>query len=416
MRRKLSLALVLTLTASCLGMGTSAHTVQAASTTEITGATKEITFSSSAMEVAEDMKAGWNLGNGLDAYDSTGGNEYAWGNPTITQDLINTVKSAGFNTIRVDVTYMNHIGNAPNYTIDRTWLNRVQQVVDYVMNADMYAIIDIHADANHDYSNGAWLHVDDTNQDAIKVKYQKVWEQIVSRFKDYGVHLIFESMNEIMEQGNYNAPNNASTYENINAYNQIFVNTVRNTGSNNANRFLLMPGYNTNIEFTAGNYGFKLPEDSATDKQMVSVHFYDPHDFCLNEGNDAIYGWGQSAIDSGDGAVSWHNETSVLNSMSLLEQSFTSKGIPVIVGEFGAVDKSFTNAKNSEYRRYFYEFVSKAVSDSGGVPICWDNGWIGNYGLALFDRTNNTIVQPDLVNAIMRGTSGTNYTIQQPTF
>lgn len=373
-----------------------------------------LSFEDSAMDVAADMRVGWNLGNGLDAYDSTGGNEHAWGNPTITQDLINIVKNAGFHTIRIGVTYMNHIGEGPDYTVDEAWLDRVQEVVDYVMDADMYAIIDIHADANHDYSNGAWLHGDDPDQDTVKEKFQKVWNQIAGRFKDYGAGLIFESMNEIMEYGNYGAPQNEETYDLINTYNQIFVNTVRATGSNNASRFLIVPGYNTNIEYTAGNYGFELPQDSAEDKLMVSVHYYDPYDFCLNEDNDAVYGWGENAIQSNDGAVSWHSESSTLASMELLKQKFTSQGIPVVVGEFGAVDKSFSNSKNDEYRRYFYEFVCKAVSDIGGVPICWDNGWTGNYGLALFDRTNNTVFKQNLIDAIMRGTSGDDYVIQQP--
>ena len=115
----------------------------------------------SAMDVAKDMKVGWNLGNSLDAYDSRGGNETAWGNPAVTQGLVRAVKNAGYRTIRIPVTYMNRIGPAPDYTIDASWLDRVRQVVDYAMNEGLYTIIDIHADGNHDTGNGAWLHVDD---------------------------------------------------------------------------------------------------------------------------------------------------------------------------------------------------------------------------------------------------------------
>ncbi|GAA6412029.1 glycoside hydrolase family 5 protein [Blautia coccoides] len=373
-----------------------------------------INFNSTAMEVANDMGAGWNLGNALDAYDSTGGNEQAWGNPIITEDFIATVKQAGFRTVRIPVTYMNHIGPAPEYQIDTNWLNRVNEVVNYVIDNDMYAVIDIHADANHDISNGAWLLVDSDNQTEIKAKFQKAWEQIADRFKTYDSRVIFESMNEIRENGNYSAPAYEETYSRINEYNQIFVDTIRSSGGQNDKRFLIVPGYNTNIDYTAGNYGFQLPMDTASNKLMVSVHYYDPYDFCLNEDNDAVYGWGQSAVDSNDGAVSWHVESNVQASMQLLQNKFTSKGIPVFVGEYGAADKSFAHAENEDYRRYFYEYVCKAIKDIGGVPCCWDNGWTGNYGFAIFNRTTNTVIHQDLVDAIMRATSGNNYSIQQP--
>lgn len=100
--------------------------------------------------------------------------------------------------------------------------------------------------------------------------------------------------------------------------------------------------------------------------------------------------------------------------MQQLKSTFTSKGIPVFVGEYGATDKSFAHAQNEKYRCYFYEYVCKAVKDIGGVPCCWDNGWTGNYGFALFDRKTNSIAHQDLIDAIMRGTSGENYTIKQP--
>lgn len=110
-------------------------------------------------------------------------------------------------------------------------------------------------------------------------------------------------MNKIRENGNYSAPANPDTYTRINEYNQIFVDTVRSSGGENNKRFLIVPGYNTNIEYTAGDYGFVLPNDTAEHKIMVSVHYYDPYDFCLNEDNDDIYGWGNSAVSSNDGAV-----------------------------------------------------------------------------------------------------------------
>lgn len=373
-------------------------------------------FDTPAIEVASDMGAGWNLGNALDAYNSTGGCETAWGNPVITKELIDTVKNAGFHTIRIPVTYMNHIGPAPDYKIDTNWLNRVNEVVDYAIADDLYTVIDIHSDANHDINNGAWLLVDSDNQNEIEVKFQKVWEQVADRFKMYDSKLVFESMNEIRENGNYSAPRNSDTYSRINRWNQIFVDTVRASGGNNRKRLLIVPGYNTNIEYTAGNYGFRLPSDSASNRLMVSVHYYDPYDFTLNEGNDAVYGWGSTAVTTGDGAVSYHTEANVHDSMNQLKATFCDHNIPVFVGEFGAVDKSFANSRNAEYRRYFYEYVCKSVRDIGGVPCCWDNGWTGNYGFALIDRTTNTVIHQDIVDAIIRACSGNETSVPSPTF
>lgn len=377
-------------------------------------AANQITFNSPAMDVAKDMKVGWNLGNGLDAYDSQGGNETAWGNPTITPSLIQKVKDAGFKTIRIPVTYMNRIGPAPDYTVDSAWLNRVQQVVDYVQNKGLYAIIDIHADANHDYIHGAWLHIDDPDQTIVRTKFKKVWEQIANKFKDYDQKLIFESMNEQRENGNYGEPKRPSTYDNINALNQICVDTVRATGSNNAKRFIIVPGYNTNIYYTAVYKGFKLPTDSAKDKLMVSAHYYDPYQFTLDEQADNIYAWGQSAVNAGNPHAVSADENSVQESMQQIKYAFISKGIPVIIGEFGAEDKSFINSSNKEYRRYFYEYVTKAICDAGALPICWDSGWTGKYGIALFNRNTNMPVHQELIDAIMRGSSGRDYAIAQP--
>jgi endoglucanase len=136
---------------------------------------------------------------------------------------------------------------------------------------------------------------------------------------------------------------------------------------------------------------------------MVSVHFYDPYDFTLNESNDTIYAWGQTAIDAGSAhAVTWHAESGVLTSMGYIEDAFTDNGIPVIFGEYGAVDKSFVDSSNSEYRRYYYEYVTKQsrrpeVSPSAGQRL--DR----NYGLALFNRNTNAVVQQDIIDGIMRG-------------
>ena len=156
-------------------------------------------------------------------------------------------------------------------------------------------MINIHGDG-YNTIDGSWLLCNGKNQTEIKKKYKKVWKQIAERFKNYDEHLLFESMNEEFD-GSYSEPNK-EYYQNINDYNQIFVDTVRKTGDNNTKRWLIIPGWNTNIDYTAGDYGFKLPTDQYRDKSidkeeqriMISVHYYSPWDFCGGE-NGVITQW-----------------------------------------------------------------------------------------------------------------------------
>lgn len=347
------------------------------------------------------MGMGWNLGNQLEASSNKVPNETAWGNPTISEDLIKVVKEQGFKTVRIPVSYLSKIGEAPDYKIDEAWLNRVQEVVDYVVNNDMFAIINIHGDGYYTV-DGAWLLCVDENQEEIKAKYEKVWQQIAERFKDYDQRLIFESMNEVFDN-TYGEPN-PTGYENINAYNQIFVDTVRKTGSNNEKRWLLMPGWNTNIGHTAGDKGFVIPEDSlctADGKRiMISVHFYDPYNFALDENiASATTQWGKYATEKFD---SWGQEDYVDGQMKLLNDKFVSQGYPVVIGEMGVVDKNHIDPTMNEFRRYWNEYVVKAAKANGCIPVYWDNGFNGRNGLALFHRLSKEVTEPQIIEGMMR--------------
>ena len=198
---------------------------------------------------------GWNLGNQLEANSGGTPGETVWGNPVITEKLIKQVKAQGFKSIRIPVSYLSKIGAGPNYTIDSKWLDRVQEVVDMCIDNGLYAIINVHGDGYYTVKGG-WLLCGESasEQKKIKAKYEKVWEQIAKRFKNYDEHLVFESMNEEFDN-TYNTPNR-EYYDNINAYNQIFVDTVRKSGGKNNVRYLLIPGWNTDINYTAGDYGF----------------------------------------------------------------------------------------------------------------------------------------------------------------
>lgn len=367
-------------------------------------------------EITAAMGMGWNLGNQLEASNAGIPSETAWGNPVIKEELIKTVKEQGFKTVRIPVSYLLKIGEAPDYKIDEEWLNRIQEVVDYVVNNDLYAVVNMHGDGYYTVDKGWLLCVeDDEKQVEIKAKYEAVWKQVAERFKDYDEHLIFESMNEEFDN-TYGKPN-AKGYENINAYNQIFVDTVRKTGSNNAKRWLLIPGWNTNIEYTAGNYGFAIPTDSLCEAEgnrlMISVHYYDPYNFTLDENmTSAKTQWGKYATENFD---NWGQEDYVDSTMKRLNDTFVSKGFPVIIGEMGVQDKSHVSESFGEYRRYWTEYVIKAAKDNGCTPIYWDNGWNGEKGFGVIDRASCTVTQPEIIEAMMRAiNSDSDYEIAAP--
>lgn len=365
-------------------------------------------------EVTSAMGMGWNLGNQLEA--SSGGmpSETAWGNPEITEDLIKKIKEQGFKTVRIPVSYLLKIGDAPDYTIDEEWLNRIQEVVDYVVNNDMFAIVNMHGDGYYTV-DCSWLLCADDNQDEIKQKYAAVWKQIATRFADYDEHLIFESMNEEFDN-TYGRPKK-DAYANINAYNQVFVDTVRQTGSNNAKRWLLLPGWNTNIEYTTERYGFVIPTDQYCEAEgnriMISVHYYDPYNFTIDENmSSATLQWGKYATEKFD---NWGQEDYVDSQMKALNDNFVSKGYPVVIGEMGVQDKKQASETFPEFRRYWTEYVIKAAKDNGCIPVYWDNGWNGDKGFGIIDRSSYEITQPELIEAMMRAiNSDGSYEIAAP--
>ena len=363
-------------------------------------------------QITEAMGAGWNLGNQFDAYSNKKGNETAWVNTPVKKELIDAVKNAGFKSIRIPVTYMGRIGAAPDYTIETAWLDRVQEVVDWAIEDELYVIINIHHDGNDDVNNGAWLVSSDEDQTEIKAKFKACWEQISAKFADYDEHLIFESMNEIGD-GDWGNPSGQSrVYDNINDYNQIFVDAVRKSGGNNARRWLLIPGWYTNINYTVGDYGFKIPDDSNRDSSipadeqriMISVHYYDPYYFCLQE-TDAVSEWGTSA-----------EIQALKDQFARCYSKFVLNGYPVVVGEYGSIDKTIDWTKNgisykgnpdNEASRILYaNEVCKAARSMGIIPVYWDNGWNGGAGFGLFDRSSVTVTQQGIIDGIMDAYEG----------
>lgn len=357
-------------------------------------------------QIVEAMGPGWNLGNQLESVTDNVPEETNWGNPVITEKLIQSVKAAGFKSIRIPVSYFAKIDDDKDYTIDSKWLDRVQEVVNYCIKNDLYAVINIHGDG-YNTIDGSWLLCNGKNQTEIKKKYKKVWKQIAERFKNYDEHLLFESMNEEFD-GSYSEPNK-EYYQNINDYNQIFVDTVRKTGDNNTKRWLIIPGWNTNIDYTAGDYGFKLPTDQYRDKSidkeeqriMISVHYYSPWDFCGGE-NCVITQWGNEADDPSKTSTTC-DETYMKNQLNLMKTTFADKGYPVFIGEYGSIDKTSYDSENEYYRAYFARKLCQLSRKNGCIPMYWDNGYNGVHGFGLFDRTTCEVTQPVIIDAIMEG-------------
>lgn len=359
------------------------------------------------VQFSQNLMPGWNLGNQLESNSDGTPSETTWGNPVITEKLIKQVKAQGFKSIRIPVSYLSKIGAGPNYTIDSKWLDRVQEVVDMCINNGLYAIINIHGDGYYSVKGG-WLLCGESasKQKTIKAKYEKVWEQIAKRFKNYDDHLVFESMNEEYD-GTYNNPN-PEYYNNINAYNQIFVDTVRKAGGKNNNRYLLIPGWNTDINFTTGDCDtytmeakFVIPNDS---RIMISVHYYTPWEFCGEEGYDTFYKWGDSVKKF---VKRRQSETLVNRQFDKLYNAFIKNGYGVVIGEYGSIDRTHKDKSNTTYRAYFAEYVNYAAHQRNIVTVYWDNGYNGKHGFGLFDRTKCTVTQPEIIKGIINGAKAT---------
>ncbi|MFC7534528.1 cellulase family glycosylhydrolase [Actinoplanes sp. GCM10030250] len=384
-----------------------------AATLAFTGAVYGVTRSASADVVAQlngpqlvaDMGAGWNLGNTLEASNDGTPSETAWGNPTVTQAFIDRVRASGFKTIRIPVAYLNHIGAGPDYTVNTAWLTRIKEVVDYAHSRGLYVLINMHGDGYKSVT-GSWLICDAADQTTIRAKYQKVWQQVATKFQGYNDHLIFESMNENFD-GQYGNPTQPC-YSNINAYNQIFVDTVRRTGGTNAARWLLVPGWNTNIDHTVGS-GFVIPTDqyrsstipAAEQRLMISVHYYDPWDFAGQE-DGTITQWGAGATNPAKKSV-WGQEDFLDGQMKKMRDTFVTRGYPFFVGEYGSVDKTTYDSTNNRYRADFARAVVSTAKKYGGATAYWDNGWNGQHGLGLFNRSSATVTQQGIIDAIMSG-------------
>ena len=346
-----------------------ALTVVSASCSAITNESSADVITASQM--SEEMGIGLNLGNTMEAYNSGGcetiGYEWIpvcgsntpsdyekqWGATITTQEIIDGIKAAGFDTVRIPVFWGNMMVNDNTYTINPEYMARVREIVDYAQNAELYTVINIH-------------HFDEfiirrnSLEDCQKI-FTNLWTQIAEEFKDYPYTLIFEGYNEYLggsqfdENGQLVDPEREDGFKMANTLNQTFVDAVRKTGGNNAERVLIVSGFWTNIDLTT-SAEFIVPTDTVSDRLMVSVHYVD----------NAVY-WSNKV-----GGQDWLNY--IDSQCELLKKAFTDKGIPVFLGETTSIYPNSNFASDAIYTdsTECLEIVLNKLDEYDFVPVLWD--------------------------------------------
>lgn len=299
--------------------------------------------SQSASRFVENLTVGWNLGNTLDAVDGSGlKTETSWGNPKASQKLITAVKKAGFNTVRIPISWGKHIDDEG--LIDDAWLYRVQEVIDYAYDSGMFVIIDMHND-------DGWMKFDKKSFKNASDKFYVVWWQIARRFKNYDEHLIFDAISSPGEFTDSDA-DLKTQLKNINQLYADFVYLIRNSGGCNDTRFLMLAPFCAYADYATMS-ALELPDD---DKLIVSIHSYEPNSIAINP-------------DLKMKKFTQFGKECISDVFKNINKAFISKGIPVIMSEFGFINKNNADecAKAAKY------FIRKA--NSYGIPCCWwDNG------------------------------------------
>jgi endoglucanase len=359
-----------------------------------------------AVELVANIKIGWNLGNTLDACDHGEGwmpknwtvnqMETAWNDPpnciipTTTKSTITAIKNAGFNAIRIPITWYKVVDT--NYNIRSDWMARVTEIVNYAVDNDMYIIINTHHDE-------VIFKITNSGMTETKKAFQKIWEQIADNFKNYNEKLIFEGLNEPRTIGtSYEwSGGNAEERSNINTLHQLFVDTVRGRGGNNGKRFLIITPHAQKSATDTLN-ALTIPSDpgnTAKKKIIVSIHSYEPFDFA--QGPSGAATWSESNTG---------NKAGVTTPIDLAYNKFVTAGTPVIIGEFGAWDKNNVTAR-AAWAEFYVSYAR-----SKGIPCFW---WDGGDVFKMFNRSSNTFYFPEIKTALMNGINNTPPPSSDPT-
>jgi endoglucanase len=326
-----------------------------------------------------DMKIGWNLGNTMDA--SPG--ETGWGNPKTTQEMIDALKAMGFKTVRIPVTWSSHLGPAPDYTIDKAWLDRVEEIANYALKDGMYAIVNTHHDG--------WVRLTAAGQAQGTNEAAKVWSQIATRFKDYSDYLILETFNEPKGSQNQYGGGTPETRAILNSYHLASVKAIRATGGNNAKRFIMCATHAATPS-DAAIKDLVIPNDDP--RVIVSIHTYYPGGLSFGRQNS----WGTDA-----------DKAAMRRELDREARDVAEKGSGAgVIGEWGSVRRVDLESRVAHAEYYAQEALSR------GLPtIWWDNGG-GDFGI--LNRRSNPVswTWPTIAQALVRGASNATPPGSQP--
>ncbi|MCL2329004.1 MAG: cellulase family glycosylhydrolase [Bacteroidetes bacterium] len=355
----------------------------------LTTFTANAQISMTATEWVENVTIGWNLGNTLDATSDWNSNQYnetpawhekSWGNPVTTKAMITALKDAGFNAIRIPVSW-SKVANE-NYIIRTDWMARVTEVVDYAVENDMYIVLNTHHDENI-------FKFTDAKKAQSLVAFRKIWEQIADNFKDYDGKLVFEGLNEPRTKGSAAEWSGGTAEEHsvLNEHHQVFVDVVRASGGNNGTRILLINAYGASPDAKAMN-ALELPTDVVPNKLIVSFHNYSPYNFALNRGDGAVSTWSRSKVS---------DTSPITYPINNYFNKFVNNGVPVIIGEFGAIDKN-----NEAIRADWTDYYVKYAESKGMKCFWWDNGAVMGNGelFGLFNRIAKNFYFPEIARAL----------------
>ena len=346
------------------------------------------------LDFVRRMKAGWNLGNTFDAFDCNWLRdkmqyETAWCGAMTTETLIQALQDAGFNTLRIPVSWHNHLD--ADWVIDAPWLERVAEVVSWAYDRGMYVIVNIH----HDCAPG-YYYPDAANRETSEKYVRTIWQQLAERFADYDERLVFECVNEPrLKDTEYewnwvsSSPVCQEAMAEIVHLNQVFVDTVRASHRGyNDERYLMVPTYDASPDYACQD-AFTLPLDTAENRIIVSAHAYSPYDFALQQPGIDRFNLNNNAQKAG-----------ISGFMNRLYQKYVSQGIPVLMGEFGAMEKNGNLQDRVDWLSFYV-----AIARSRGISCCWwDNNLFQGNGerFGLFNRNTGECVFPDLLEAFMR--------------
>lgn len=373
-----------------------------------------------ARQIAPLMVPGWNLGNTLEAVSGNNGlaNETSWQPTKTTQDVIDCVKRAGFRSVRIPCAWDIHCDS--NGMIDPSWMARVKEVVDYCISDSLYVVLNNHWDngwievLGFSMSTSDYQAVDEATITAKAARLKDLWTQIATAFRDYNVHLLFAGLNEPFQQYNLFHNRHQDLTPILMRYNQAFVEAVRSTGGNNSRRTLVVQGPSTNISSsTTLLTADKLPEQAGA--LMVEVHYYDPGQFCGtfdSTGDNACYYWGTENHHTSHNPT--YGELDFLSSeIGKLRTTYTSNGYPVIIGEYSALQRTLSEAGDSQEKhdasiRLYYKSLNQLCTDNGIVAFAWDTNYpdglnTTNGSNTIIDRNSCTVAGRNAMQGILDG-------------